>query len=107
MVIGRVIQADRLGIPGTEQDLTQLLGTFKYDDVLITLCRINLLLQRTKNFLEDESNLKVAFCRGTILNAIDACPDIRKDFVFSRHVTLRLLDKCACISDPQLHLYYS
>ena len=101
VVIGKVIPAERLGIPGTEQDLTQLLGTFNYEDVLITLSRINLLLQRTDNLLEDEKGLKIAFCRGTILNAIDACPNIRNDFVFSRQGTLRLLDKCALNSDSQ------
>ena len=99
MVVGKVIQADRLGIPGTEQDLTQLLGTFNYEDVLITLSRINLLFHRSKNILHDERVLKEAFCYGTILNGIDASNDLRRNFVFSRHVTLRMLDKCACISD--------
>ena len=101
VILGKVIPAERLGVPHTEQDLTQLLGTFNYEDVLITLSRINLLLQRTDNILEDENRLKLAFCCGTILNAIDACPHIRDDFVFSRQSTLRLLDKCALISNTQ------
>ena len=101
IVIAKLIPAKRLGVPHTEQDLTEILSTFNYEHFLITLCRINLLLQRSKDLSEDERNLKLAFCRGIILNAIDACPDIRDDFVFSRQGTLRLLDNCALISNTQ------
>ena len=101
IVIAKLIPAKRLGVPHTEQDLTEILSTFNYEDVLITLSRINLSLQRSKDLSKDERNLKVAFCRGIILNAIDACPDIKDDFVFSRQGTLRLLDKCALMSDSQ------
>ena len=101
IVIAKVIPAKRLGVPHTEQALTEILSRFNYEDILITLSRINLILQRSVDIVEDENNLKAAFCRGTILNAIDACPDIREDFVFSRQGTLRLIDKCAFISDSQ------
>ena len=101
VILGKVIPAEKIGVPHTEEDLTNIVQTFNYEDVLITLSRINLLLQRTDNLLEDEKGLKIAFCRGTILNAIDACPNIRNDFVFSRQGTLRLLDKCALNSDSQ------
>ena len=101
VILGKVIPAEKIGVPHTEEDLTNIVQTFNYEHVLITLSRINLLLQRTDNLLEDEKGLKIAFCRGTILNAIDACPNIRNDFVFSRQGTLRLLDKCALNSDSQ------
>ena len=101
VILGKVIPAEKIGVPHTEEDLTNIVQTFNYEDILITLSRINLLLQRTDNLLEDEKGLKIAFCRGTILNAIDACPNIRNDFVFSRQGTLRLLDKCALNSDSQ------
>ena len=101
VVVAKVIPAERLGYPHTEQDLAKLLRKFNHEDVLINLCRINLFLQRSKNFWRDERILKKNFCRGIMLNGIDACIDIREDFVFSRQGTLRLLDKCACISDPQ------
>ena len=101
MVIGKLIPARRLGLPHTEQDLTRIVRTFNHENVLINLCRINLLFHRSKNILHDERVLKEAFCCGDILDEIDACPDIRNDFVFSRQGTLRLLDKCAGISDSQ------
>ena len=101
VILGKVIPAERLGVPHTDKDLIELLGKFDYEDVLITISRINLLLQRTDNILEDEKGLKAAFCRGTLLNSIDACPDIRDDFVFSRQGSLRLLDKCALMSNTQ------
>ena len=101
IVIAKLIPAKRLGVPHTEQDLIEILSTFNYQNVLITLSRINLLLQRSIDIVKDEDNLKAAFCQGIILNAIDACPGIRDDFVFSRQGTLRLLDKCALICDSQ------
>ena len=99
MVIGKLIPARRLGLPHTEQDLTRIVRTFNHENVSINLCRINLLFHRSKNILHDERVFKEAFCCGDILDEIDASNDLRRDFVFSRHVTLRMLDKCACISD--------
>ena len=101
MVIGKVIPAERLGLPHTEDDLTKIVCTFNYEKVLVNLCRINLLFHRSKDILDDERVLKEAFCDGTILNAIDASTDIRNDFVFSRQGTLRMFDQCACFSDSE------
>ncbi|MCE2402166.1 hypothetical protein J4G08_14935 [Candidatus Poribacteria bacterium] len=98
--VGKVIPAERLGIPHTEENLKEIVSTFNYENVLVNLCRINLLFHRSKNITHDERVLKEAFCWGTILNGIDASREIRRDFVFSRQGTLRMLDKCACYSDP-------
>ena len=99
--VGKVIPAERLGLPHTEEDLTRIVRTFNYENVLVNLCRINLLFHRSKNIGHDERVLKEAFCWGTILNGIDASTKIKRDFVFSRQGTLRMLDKCACFSDPE------
>lgn len=100
MKIGKLIRAKDLGLPYTEQDLTNLISTFNDEHVLITLCRINLLFHRSKNLLHDERVLKEAFCRDIDFNSIYASPKLRQGFVFSRQITLRLLDKCAWLSDP-------
>lgn len=100
IAVGRVISAEQLGLPRTENDLTRIVRTFNYENVLVNLCRINLLFHRSKSIISDERVLKEAFCSGTILNGIDASTKINRDFVFSRHGTLRMLDKCACLSDP-------
>ena len=99
MVIGKVITADRVGYTGSEQELTRILRTFNYKDVLVTLSRINLLFHRSANLSRDERILKENFCSPTMLNAIDAFAALEGDFVFNRQATLRLLEKCACVSD--------
>lgn len=99
-IVGKLIPAERLGLPHTEEDLIRIVSKFNYENVLVNLCRINLLFHRSKYIEHDERVLKEAFCKGLILNGIDASTDIRRDFVFSRQGTLRMLDKCACYSDP-------
>ncbi len=103
--IGKLIPAEHLGLPNTEEDLKNIVRTFNYEDVLVTLCRIDLLFHRSKNIEHHERILKEAFCWGTILNGIDASTTISRDFVFSRQGTLRMLDKCACFSDPESTKY--
>ena len=44
MVYGRMLTANQIGHPDSEEDLAQILCTFSYTDMLITLARINLLL---------------------------------------------------------------
>ena len=100
VIIGKVITADQLGLPSSEQELTRILRTFNYENILVTLSRINLLFHRSTNFLKDERILKEAFCNLTMLNKIDTYAELETGFVFSRQATLRLLDKCACVSDP-------
>ena len=84
MIIGKVITADRLGYPGSWEDLTRILCTYNYKDILVTLSRINLLFQRSANFPEDERVLKEAYCAPTMINAIDASRELREGFLFNR-----------------------
>lgn len=101
IVIGKVITADQLGLPDSEQELTRILRTFNCKNALVTLSRINLLFHRSTNLLEDERILKKAYCSPVILNAIDASTELRGNFVFNRQATLRLLDECAYVSDSE------
>lgn len=102
MHLGKFITADQLERVYTnpEQKLTEILRTFSYQDALVTLSRINLLFHRSSNLLEDERILKVAFCNIAMLNKIDASAELRVNFIFNRQATLRLLDKCVYLSDP-------
>ena len=99
MVIAKVITADRLGYPDSEDELTQILCTFNYKDILVTLSRINLFLHRSSDLLESDKILQGGYCTPIMINMIDASKELREGFLFNRQATLRLLDKCACVSD--------
>ena len=98
MVIGKFITAKQFGHVYTnpEQELTRILCTFSYEDILVTLARVNLLFHRSVNLLSDERRLKEAYCSIPMLNKIDG--EIGNSFLFHRQATLRLLNKCACVS---------
>ena len=99
MIIGKVITADRLGYPSSTEELTQILRTFNYKDILVTLSRINLLFHRGTNLSESDKILQGAYCAPIMINAIDASRELREGFLFNRQATLSLLDKCAYVSD--------
>lgn len=98
MIITKVITAKQLGTVYTdsEQELTRILSTFNYRDILVTLSRVNLLFHRSTNLLNDEKKLKEAYCNIRMLNKIYS--EVGDAFLFHRQATLRLLDKCACVS---------
>ena len=98
MVIGKVITANQLGdvYANPEHELTGILRTFNYQDILVTLSRINLLFHRSTDLLNDERKLKEAYCSIPMLNKIDR--EVGDSFLFHRQSTLRLLNKCACVS---------
>ena len=103
--ISPVLTGRELGYTESAEELTQILSKFNYKDILIELARINLLLQRSKDFQDDEKILKENFCNPLILNGIGVSPSLRGRFIFSRQVTLRLLNECAQVSD--LHSTYT
>ena len=90
-------QLDRV-YTSPKQELTRILRTFSYRDILVNLSRINLLFHRSTNFLSDERILKEAYCSIPMLSKIYDSSEINKSFLFHRHATLRLLNKCACVS---------
>ena len=98
MVIGKFITAKQLGHVYTspEQELTRILRTFNYKNVLVTLSRINLLFHRSTNLLKDERKLKEAYCNIPMLNKIEK--EVGNSFLFHKQATLRLLNKSACVS---------
>ena len=98
LVVVRMLTANQISYPDSEQDLTQILSTFNYTDILIVLARINLLLQSGEDFFMGENILGENFCSRFLRSEID-----RKGFIehiiFNRGSTLRLLSKSASISD--------
>ena len=100
MIIRKRLTADQLGYTVSEEELTRILRTFNYEKILITLVRINLLLQRSEDSAADEQRLKEAFCSDVKLNTIDAVGKLSGSFIFERQSTLLLLYKSACVSDP-------
>ena len=100
MIYRPMLTADRIGYPDSEEDLSQILHTFNYTEILITLARINLLLQSREDFFISERCLQENFCSPIWMNAICASRELRGNIIFSRKSTLCLLDKSARISDP-------
>ena len=98
--ISPVLTGHELGYMESAEELTQILSKFNHEDILIQLARINLLLQRSKDFQHDERILKENFCNPVILNGVDASQSLRGRFIFSRQLTLRLLNECARVSNP-------
>jgi hypothetical protein len=104
--LGRLLSASQVGFPDSMEALTQVLGSFNQKEILVTLARINLLLQSSEGFPEDERFLKKTFCSSTLLTEIN-CRDLDGDYIFTRHGTLRLLIESARLSDPHSERYIS
>ena len=78
------LTAEELGYTSSEEKLTQTLCKFNYRDILTTLGRINLLLQRSTDFPSGEEILKEAFCPDVWLATIDSSHQLRGRFIFNR-----------------------
>ena len=100
MTIRKRLTADQIGYTVSKEKLTRILSTFNHEKILITLARINLLLQRSEDSAVDEQRLKEAFCSDVKLNIIDGVKKLSGSFIFDRQSTLLLLCKSACVSDP-------
>ena len=97
--IFRLLSASQVDYPDSEDHLIQTLRAFDYRDTLITLGRINLLLQ-CKESSEKEKILRRDFCSHILRNQI-AMRNLTGYFIFGRESTLRLLDKSASLSDSR------
>ena len=84
----------------SEERLTETLRTFNYTASLITLARINLLLQRSDNLSECENILRENFCSGYLRNKINKRKHLAGRIIFNRESTLLLLSKSASVADP-------
>ena len=100
MTYGRLFTADQVGHPSSEEDLSQILHTFNYTDILFILARINLLLQSREDFFRSERCLQENFCSPILLNTISVSRELSRNIIFNRESTLRLFDKSVRISDP-------
>ena len=100
MNVSAFIVAEDIGYTSSQEKLTKNLRKFNYRDILITLGRINLLLQRSTNFPSDEEILKKAFCPDVWLVTIGTSSELHGRFIFNRQSTLRLLMESARVSDP-------
>ena len=109
--VSPVLTARKLGYTESPDGLTQTLRKFNYRNILITLARINLLLQRSKDFSSDEKILKEAFCPDVWFTTGDLSDlrgfvdlqgliDLQGHIIFNRQSTLRLLMESARVSDP-------
>ena len=99
MDISPWISAEELGYTSSEEELSRILRTFNYENILVTLARINLLFHCSQDLPADERILKEAFCSPVLLDAIDASTNLRGRFIFNRYATLRLLTESARLSD--------
>ena len=100
MTYGRLFTADQVGHPSSEEDLSQILHTFNYTDILFILARINLLLQSREDFFRSERCLQENFCSPILLNTNSVSRELSRNIIFNRESTLRLFDKSVRISDP-------
>jgi len=94
-----MISANQVGFPDAKEHLTQILSSFNFTDILITLARINLFLQCSKDFSLTERILQKNFCSRYLRDEID-WRGLRGDFIFNRQSTLHLLSESVHVSDP-------
>ena len=96
--IGKTISANQVDFPDSKEHLTQILSSFNFTDILITLARTNLFLQCSKDFSLTERILQKNFCSRYLRDEID-WRGLTGDFIFNRQSTLRLLSESVRVSD--------
>ena len=80
-------------------DLTGILQSFNLADLVITLARINLYLQRTEDIFACDQLLKSKFCSRYLRHKIER-HGLDKHIIFNRRSTLRLLSESVSIAEP-------
>ena len=93
-----VLTATDVGYPHSEECLTKILRSFNLRDIVITLARINLFLQRSDNSSQCESILKEFFCSDDLRNRISQ-HDLANSHIFTRAATLLLLSKSVAVAN--------
>ena len=99
MVSASTLTVTELGYQDSMDEFKQILHSFDYKQILITLARINLLLQWSRDFLEGENILREHFCSPVLLNSVEASTKFRECLIFNRKSTLHLLTE-SVLSDP-------
>ena len=98
LTFGHILSASMVGYQYSIDTLSQILRSFNLQEMLGTLARINLLLQVSEGFSEEEKFLKKTFCSDDLLNKI-IHKGLVEGFMFTRQSCLRLLTESACSSD--------
>ena len=93
-----VLTATDVGYSHSEECLTKILRSFNLRDIVITLARINLFLQRSDNSSQCESILKKIFCSDDLRNRISQ-HDLANSHIFTRAATLLLLSKSVAVAN--------
>ena len=84
---------------GPNQDLAEILRSMNWADLVITLARINLYIQRSEDILACNRLLKNKFCSRYLRHKIKR-HGFDDHIIFNRSSTLRLLNESISIADP-------
>ena len=80
-------------------NLTEILSSFNFADLVITLARINLYLQRSEDIFECNRLLKTKFCSPYLRRKIKQ-RGFEEHNIFNRWSTLRILSESVNVADP-------
>ena len=94
----RMITAADVDYPTSEEHLTKILCSFNLEAIVIFLARINLLLQRSNDYLKCERILRKNFCSQNLREEIQ-WRGLTKHIIFNRQSTLRLLSLSVNLAD--------
>ena len=84
---------------GPNRDLAEILRSFNWADLVITLARINLYLQRSEDISACHRLLKSKFCSRYLQHKIKR-HGFDEHIIFNRSSTLRLLSESISVADP-------
>lgn len=93
-----MITAADVDFPTSEDHLGKILRSFNLDAIVICLARINLLLQRSDDYLKCERILRKNFCSQYLREQIQR-RNLTTHIMFNRLSTLRLLSMSVNIAD--------
>ena len=96
----RILKASQVNYPHSDKCLSKMVGSFNDKDFLVTLARINFVLQRSEDFLTCETKLKESFCSRWLREEIN-WQYLNENILFNRESTLYLLNKRATMSSPR------
>ena len=94
----RMITAADVDFPTSEDYLVNILRSFNLEAIVICLARINLLLQRSDDYLKCEKILQKNFCSQNLREQIQR-RNLTTHIMFNRLSTLRLLSMSINIAD--------
>ena len=94
-----MLPASDVDYPDSEEHLAEIIRSFNLRDIVITLARINLLLQRSDDYLKCERILQKNFCSQNLREQIQR-RNLTTHIIFNRLSTLRLLNISINLANP-------